>query len=118
MLDWEDALPDEELDRAENEADTADVILCLGTSLQIKPICDLPTRTAKRGGAFALVNLQKTPKDKHARVIVHARCDDVMRRVMQRLRLPVPPFVRRDRFALRTWVCQADAEQVCSGRWS
>ena len=112
VLDWEDALPDEQLDRAESEADRADVILCLGTSLQIKPICDLPTRATKRGGAFALVNLQKTPKDKHARVIAHARCDDVMRRVMHHLRLQVPPFIRRDRLALRAWVLEADADEA------
>ena len=43
-----------------------------------------------------IVNLQRTPKDKKASLVIHARCDAVMRRVMARLDLPIPPYNRVD----------------------
>ena len=108
ILDWEDALPEEQLEAADKHSDQAELFLCLGTSLQIVPICNLPLRTKRKGGTFAIVNLQKTPKDKHADLVVHAKCDDVMRRVMALLECPIPSYVRRDVFSLRMW-CEAES---------
>ena len=51
ILDWEDALPEDELVASEEAASVADLAICLGTSLQITPACDLPLRTAKAGKA-------------------------------------------------------------------
>jgi mono-ADP-ribosyltransferase sirtuin 6 len=53
--------------------------LCLGTSLQIVPAANLPLRTLKTGGALAIINLQATPKDKRATLVVHAKVDTVRR---------------------------------------
>lgn len=50
------------------------------------------------GGKLVIVNLQKTPKDKHAVLLIRGRADEVMRAVMSRLQIPVPPFVRQDTF--------------------
>ena len=49
MLDWEDALPEDELDASESAAAEADLAICLGTSLQITPACDIPLKTKKAG---------------------------------------------------------------------
>lgn len=49
ILDWEDALPEDELVASEEAASSADLAICLGTSLQITPACDLPLRTPKAG---------------------------------------------------------------------
>jgi NAD-dependent SIR2 family protein deacetylase len=54
-----------------------DVSICLGTSLQIIPAANLPLRTVKAGGSLAIINLQATPKDKHAAVVIHAKVDQV-----------------------------------------
>jgi len=54
-----------------------DVSICLGTSLQIIPAANLPLRTVKAGGSLAIINLQATPKDKKAKVVVHAKVDQV-----------------------------------------
>ena len=51
ILDWEDALPEDELVASEEAASAADLAICLGTSLQITPACDLPLRTPKAGKA-------------------------------------------------------------------
>ena len=45
----EDALPEDELDAAEEAAKAADLAICLGTSLQITPACDIPLLTVKSG---------------------------------------------------------------------
>jgi hypothetical protein len=49
VLDWGDALPEAELAASEAAADAAGLALCLGTSLQVAPACDVPLRTARRG---------------------------------------------------------------------
>ena len=43
-----------------------------------------------------IVNLQATPKDRAARLVIHARVDQVMRGVMSRLAMPIPAYVRDD----------------------
>jgi hypothetical protein len=97
ILDWEDALPEEELDASEAHADGADLALCLGTSLQITPSCDIPLRTVKAGGRLAILNLQRTPKDRRAHLVLHCRVDHVMAALLGELGLPLPQYVRSDR---------------------
>ncbi len=97
ILDWEDALPEAELEASEAHASAADLALCLGTSLQITPACDIPLRTVKAGGRLAILNLQRTPKDRRAQLVLHSRVDTVMAALLQRLGLPLPRYERRDR---------------------
>lgn len=98
VLDWEDALPPKEMDPAEKHCKMADVVLCLGTSLQITPACNLPLKTLRGGGKIVIVNLQKTPKDKKANLVIHGRVDKVIIGAMEFLKLQIPPFVRIDLF--------------------
>ena len=39
-----------------------------------------------------IVNLQRTPKDQYAELLLHARCDDVLRSLCQLLNVPIPAF--------------------------
>ena len=102
VLDWEDPLPPEELKRAERESKEAALALVLGSSLQITPSCDLPLKTTRRrrdgseAGKLAIVNLQMTPKDRHATLVVHAKVDRVMWGLTRRLGVAVPEYARRD----------------------
>ncbi|KAK3238357.1 ditrans,polycis-polyprenyl diphosphate synthase, partial [Cymbomonas tetramitiformis] len=96
VLDWEDALPKQELQSAERNCREAGLSLCLGTSLLITPSCELPVKTVKAGGAMAIVNLQKTNKDKRAKLVIHARVDEVMAAVMEALNTTVPRYLRTD----------------------
>ena len=101
-LDWDNALPEDELMLAEQHAAKADLALCLGTSLIVTPARDIPARALykrkhkPRGGRLAIVNLQGTPLDRRAAFVLHAPVDHVMASVMARLRLPIPPYCRRD----------------------
>uniref|UniRef100_A0A6N2NA89 protein acetyllysine N-acetyltransferase n=1 Tax=Salix viminalis TaxID=40686 RepID=A0A6N2NA89_SALVM len=96
VLDWEDALPTKEMLPAEKHCRMADVVLCLGTSLQITPACNLPLKCLRGGGKIIIVNLQKTPKDKKASLVIHGFVDKVIAGVMNFLNLRIAPYVRID----------------------
>ena len=55
MLDWEDALPEDELEASEKAAAEADLAICLGTSLQITPACNIPLKTLKAGESLTII---------------------------------------------------------------
>ncbi|CAA7409643.1 unnamed protein product [Spirodela intermedia] len=96
VLDWEDALPPKEMNAAEKHCKIADVVLCLGTSLQITPACNLPLKSIRGGGKVVIVNLQPTPKDKKATLVIHGFVDKVIAGLMKSLNLQIPPYVRID----------------------
>jgi NAD+-dependent protein deacetylase SIR2 len=50
----------------------------------------MPAQTAKLGKNLVIVNLQKTPLDDLACLRINAMCDDVMNRVMEKLKLTIP----------------------------
>ncbi|KAK9689530.1 hypothetical protein RND81_09G065000 [Saponaria officinalis] len=113
VLDWEDALPPKEMNAAEKHCRMADLVLCLGTSLQITPACNLPLKCLRGGGKIVIVNLQKTPKDKKASLVIRGLVDKVIVGVMDRLNLCIPPFVRIDHFqALFTQAFSSDKKYV------
>lgn len=68
---------------------------CVGSSLTVTPAADLPRDTARRGGKLVIVNLQRTPLDDRAHLRIFARTDDVMRQVMTKLAMQIPPFLLR-----------------------
>jgi len=83
ILDWEDALPEDDWQRAQDECEKSDLVLALGTSLRIEPAGSLPTLGTK----FVIVNKQDTPYDSSAEFVIRANVDDVMKQVMNGLGL-------------------------------
>lgn len=77
VLNWEDALPPKEMNPSEKHCRKADVILCLGTSLQITPARNLPLKCLRGGGKIIIINLQETPKDKKASLVIRGMVDMV-----------------------------------------
>ncbi|WP_205697302.1 NAD-dependent deacylase [Conexibacter sp. SYSU D00693] len=61
-------LPDGALEQAYALAGTADVLLCIGSSLEVHPIAQLPGVTKTNGGEVAIVTRGPTPWDRHAAV--------------------------------------------------
>ncbi|RWW90221.1 hypothetical protein BHE74_00000621 [Ensete ventricosum] len=47
-------------------------------SLQITPACNLPLKCIRNGGMIVIVNLQPTPKDKKASLVIHGLVDKVV----------------------------------------
>jgi NAD-dependent deacetylase len=61
-------LPPEALTRAEALAAGADVLLCVGSSLEVYPVAQLPATTLANGGQIAIVTQGATPFDSRATV--------------------------------------------------
>ncbi len=61
-------LPEGALERAYELAAGADLLLCVGTSLEVHPVAGLPGITEATGGAVALVTQGPTPWDRRAAV--------------------------------------------------
>jgi mono-ADP-ribosyltransferase sirtuin 6 len=98
-VDWDTELPGGIFTRAHHEIDCADVVLCLGTSLRIRPAGNMPLRVTKekkkrgdRSGALCIVNLQKTHLDKIATVRISHYCDEVMQRLCHELGVELKPL--------------------------
>ena len=83
ILDWDDALPEDDWDRSQDECEAADLVLALGTSLRIEPAGSLPLRAKK----FVIVNLQVTPLDDDATLIIKERVDKVMEHLLKELNI-------------------------------
>jgi NAD-dependent deacetylase len=66
-------------------AERADVVLALGTSLEVFPAAHLPLVTVERGGRLAIVTQGPTQFDELARVRIDARLGDVLHAVADEL---------------------------------
>jgi NAD-dependent deacetylase len=61
-------LPVDALERAQELAARADLLLCVGSSLEVHPAAGLPALTLRSGGAVAIVTQGPTPYDDDALV--------------------------------------------------
>ncbi|MBB4662642.1 SIR2 family NAD-dependent protein deacylase [Conexibacter arvalis] len=59
-------LPPEALERAQTLALRADLLLCIGTSLEVYPVAELPSLTLRAGGEVALLTQGPTRFDRDA----------------------------------------------------
>ncbi|MGA2011027.1 MAG: NAD-dependent protein deacylase [Solirubrobacteraceae bacterium] len=59
------------LARAQSLAAGADLMLCIGSSLEVYPVAELPAMTLAAGGQIAIITHGRTPLDRRAAV----RCD-------------------------------------------
>lgn len=75
ILDWDDALPQEDMSKSELNCKQADLCICLGTSLQIMPVGNYPLLTKKNNGKIVIVNLQPTRIDNKADLVINAKID-------------------------------------------
>lgn len=95
--------------RALRNAESAELFLCLGTSLKVKPAAELVAQCEN----IVICNLQqyatkffkscRTPIDQDASLIVRAKSDTIMELLAKELGLPIPTFV----FSLRIQFCIA-----------
>lgn len=85
-----EGLPPAEIERATVESKKADLALVIGTSMRVKPACELPLLTAQNGGDLVIVNLQRTPFDSQSGPRVFGECDDFLVLVAKELGVLVP----------------------------
>jgi len=64
-------LPRVALERAQQLCERAEVLLCIGSSLEVHPVAGLPLLTHDAGGAVAIITQGATPLDELAGVRLH-----------------------------------------------
>ena len=71
-------LPVEAIDRATALAQGAELLLVVGTSLEVWPVAGLPEETLAHGGRLAIVNRDPTPYDARAALVVHESAGETL----------------------------------------
>jgi NAD-dependent deacetylase len=61
-------LPERAMEEAQALAQSAQLMVCVGSSLEVYPVASLPATTVARGGALAIVTKGPTPYDQQADV--------------------------------------------------
>ena len=61
-------LPEQAMEEAHGLCASADLLLCVGTSLEVYPVAGLPEVTRRAGGSLAIVTIGSTPYDLDAEV--------------------------------------------------
>jgi len=82
-------LPAAALDRAQALAEQADLMLCIGSSLEVYPVAQLPTLTLARGGSIVLVTQGKTPLDGAAEIKLDGDVEAVLQALVRELEFDV-----------------------------
>jgi NAD-dependent deacetylase len=72
-------LPVEAIQRAQQLAQEAGLLLVVGSSLEVHPVAALPGDTLAAGGALGIVNRGGTPWDSRADLVVDAGAGDTLR---------------------------------------
>jgi NAD-dependent deacetylase len=69
-------LPEAALERAQELCAGADLLLCIGSSLEVHPVAGLPLLTHARGGSVAILTQGSTPLDDLAEIRLHGDVAD------------------------------------------
>ena len=73
------AMPEEETRRAFGEAARADLLVTIGTSLQVFPAAGIPAETRRHAGQVAIINNQPTGLDREAKIILRGSAGSILR---------------------------------------
>ena len=84
-------LPAEPLDRAHAAALEADLVLIVGSSMQVYPAAGIPRLAARNGAQLCIVNAEPTPLDELARVVIRGKAGEVLPEIIRHL----PPIDQR-----------------------
>ena len=86
---FDELLPPEAIDRANALAEEAELLLVVGSSLEVYPVADLPRTTLEAGGKVAVVNRTPTWVDGRAALRLDGSAGEVLERAAAALRAPI-----------------------------
>jgi NAD-dependent deacetylase len=80
-----EALPMAALRDAQALAMTADVVLIVGSSLQVYPAAGIPRLARQHGAELCIVNAEPTPFDDLAAVVIHGKAGEVLPQMLRQM---------------------------------
>ncbi len=78
-------LPIQELMGAQEATRRCELMLIIGSSLEVAPASDLPIYARRHGAKIVIINLEPTPVDELADVVIHARAASVLPEIVHSL---------------------------------
>ena len=78
-------LPYQAFNAAERELRKADLMIVIGSSLEVAPAGDMPIIARRHGAKLIIINLDPTPIDSMANIVLHTRAAETMSAIMQQL---------------------------------
>ncbi|HLZ56999.1 MAG TPA: NAD-dependent deacylase [Ktedonosporobacter sp.] len=78
-------VPETELARAKSLTEACDLFLVIGSSLKVVPAANLPRLALTRNVPLIIINLQPTPLDDYADVVLHEKAGEVLPRLVEML---------------------------------
>jgi NAD-dependent deacetylase len=76
------AMPEGEMARAQAATKACDLMLVLGSSLQVYPAAGFPLQAKRQGARLVILNREETPLDAYADLVINAEIGPTMNRVM------------------------------------
>jgi NAD-dependent protein deacetylase/lipoamidase len=81
-----EAMPALEMQEAERRSRAADLFVVLGSSLVVYPAAYMPAHAKHGGATLAIVNLEPTPLDAQADLVIRDKAGEVMAQVVEEVR--------------------------------
>ena len=78
-------LPVDALDAAQGLARAADLLLIVGSSLQVYPAAGIPRLAREHGAELCIINAEPTPFDDMAAVVIHGKAGEVLPGMVRRV---------------------------------
>jgi len=66
-------------------AQSADVMLVVGSSLLVHPAADIPLAAVRSGAHLIIINAEPTPLDSLAEVVIHGRAGELLPAILSLL---------------------------------
>ncbi|RPH48661.1 MAG: NAD-dependent protein deacylase [Desulfobacteraceae bacterium] len=81
------SMPEEETKEAMLRAQECDLMFTLGSSLVVYPAAYLPRYAHQAGAKLIIINMTATPLDHLADVVIHGKTGEVLRRIVNEIRM-------------------------------
>ena len=85
VISFGQAMPEDEMNRAMEEAALSDLFIVLGSSLVVYPAAELPVIAKRTGATVVIVNREETDHDSYADLVLHTEIGPLMKQTVARV---------------------------------
>jgi NAD-dependent deacetylase len=75
-------MPEKEMKRAQQEAESADLLIVAGSSLSVFPAAKIPLYAKEKGALLVILNNEKTNFDEIADLVINESISDTLKRAI------------------------------------